>query len=80
MVVDTLRGAILPLACGLALSLVAALLLSRLLGSLLYEITSMDPVAYALAVLVLLAAGLLASVQPAWRAAGRDPLQALRVD
>jgi predicted permease len=80
VVAEILRGVMLPLACGLASSLVAALLLSRLLESLLYEITGTDPVAYALAVLVLLGTGLLASIQPAWRAAWRDPLQALRVD
>jgi predicted permease len=80
VVAEILRGAMLPLACGLALGMIAALLLSRLLQSLLYEIAGTDPAAYALAVLVLLSAGLLASIQPAWRAAWRDPLQALRVD
>src|SRR5882672_8541879 len=41
-----LRGAMIPLASGLAVSLAAALLLSRLLASLLYEIGSNDPVTY----------------------------------
>ena len=77
---ETLRGAMLPLACGLLLSLMAALLLSRLLASLLYEITNTDPAAYGIAVLVLSGTGLLASIRPAWRAAARDPLQALRMD
>ena len=53
VVAETLRGAMLPLACGLSLSLMAALLLSRLLTSLLYEITNTDPAAYGIAVLVL---------------------------
>ena len=77
---EILRGAMLPLACGLLLSVMAALLLSRLLSSLLYEITNTDPAAYGIAVLVLLGTGLLASIRPAWRAAARDPLQALRMD
>jgi hypothetical protein len=36
-----------PLCAGLGISLVAALLLGRLLSSLLYEISSTDPIAYA---------------------------------
>lgn len=80
VVAEILRVAMLPLACGLLLSLMAALLLSRLLASLLYEITNTDPAAYGIAVLVLLGTGLLASIRPAWKAAARDPLQALRMD
>lgn len=77
---EILRDAMAPLACGLTLGLVAAFWLSRLLQSLLYEITATDPAAYAVAVVVLLGVGLVASIQPAWRAAVRDPLQALRMD
>jgi putative ABC transport system permease protein len=77
---EILRGAMVPLACGLALGLMASFLLSRLLQSLLYEITATDPVAYAVAVVILLSMGLAASIQPAWRAAVLDPLQALRMD
>ncbi|MBZ5606414.1 MAG: hypothetical protein LAO79_29335, partial [Acidobacteriia bacterium] len=80
VIVESLRGAMVPLACGLSLSLITALLLSRLLNSLLYEITNTDPIAYGTAMLVLLGTGLLASIRPAWRAAARDPLQALRTD
>jgi ABC-type antimicrobial peptide transport system permease subunit len=80
VVATILRGAMLPLAAGLAVSLAAALLLSRLLASLLYEIGSNDPVTYAVAVAVLLATGAVASARPAWRAAAGDPLQALRTE
>jgi putative ABC transport system permease protein len=73
-----LRGAMIPLAAGLAISLVAALLLSRLMTSLLYEIQSNDPVTYCGAGALLLAIGAVASVRPAWRAATGDPLDALR--
>jgi putative ABC transport system permease protein len=75
-----LRGAMIPLASGLAVSLVAALLLSRLLASLLYEIGSDDPVTYVSAGALLLGIGAVASARPAWRAATGDPLQALRIE
>jgi putative ABC transport system permease protein len=72
------RGAMIPLAAGLVVSLVAALLLSRLLTSVLYEISGTDPIAYLGAGLLLLAIGAVASARPAWRAANGDPLAALR--
>jgi ABC-type antimicrobial peptide transport system permease subunit len=73
-----LRGAMIPLSVGLAISLLAALLLSRLLTSILYEIRSNDPLTYLLAGALVLAIGAAASARPAWRAAAGDPLQALR--
>ena len=63
-----------PLLAGLAVSLVAALFLSRLLGAILYEIQGNDPVTYAGAAAVLLAVGAAASARPAWKAAAGDPL------
>ena len=73
-----LCGTMLPLACGLGASLIAARLLVRLLASLLYETSQADPATYGFAVLVLLGTGLLASIRPAWKAATRDPLDALQ--
>jgi len=75
-----LRDAVMPLAAGLAVSLVAALLLCRLLASLLYEISSADPVTYLSAGALLLAVGTIASARPAWRAATGDALEALRAE
>ena len=66
-----LRGAMIPLAIGLAVSVVAALLLSRLLTNLLYGVSSSDPVTYVSAGALLLAIGAAASARPAWRAATR---------
>jgi predicted permease len=75
-----MRDAMIPVAVGLAVSLVAAVILSRLLTSVLYEISSTDPVTYLGAGMLLLGIGAAASVLPAWRAATRDPLQTLRTE
>ena len=80
VVAEIVRSAMIPLAAGLAVSLAAALLLSRLLASLLYEISSTDPVAYLGAGVLLLVIGAIASARPAWKAATGDPLQALRTE
>jgi len=75
-----LRGAMIPLAFGVGLSVVAALLLSRLLTNLLYGVSGGDPLTYLGAGALLLAMGAAASARPAWRAATRDPLQTLRAE
>lgn len=80
VVAAVLRGVMLPLACGLGASLIAARFLVRLLASLLYETNEADPAAYGFAVLVLLGTGFVASVRPAWKAATGDPLEALRTE
>ena len=67
-----------PLAIGLAVSVVAALFLSRWMASLLYEIGAADPATYLAVAAVLLGTGAAASLGPAWRAAAGDPMQALR--
>jgi ABC-type antimicrobial peptide transport system permease subunit len=66
----TLTGA----AAGLAL----ALGIGRLLGQLLYGVSPVDPWAFALAPLALIAAALVAAWLPARRATRVDPLVALR--
>ena len=67
-----LRGAMIPLLSGLGLSIVAALLLSRVLTNLLYGISSSDPLTYFCAGALLLVIGAAASARPAWRAATQD--------
>lgn len=52
--------------------------LEPLMGSQLYGVTVTDPVTYALLTLTLLAAALLGSLVPAWRAARTDPMRTLR--
>jgi len=65
---------------GLLLGLLAAAGLSRLLGSLLYEIAPIDLATYAGAGLLLGLVALGAAYLPARRAAGVDPARALRYE
>ena len=75
-----MRGAMIPLVFGLGLSVVATLLLLRLLTNLLYGVSSSDPLTYLSAGALLLLIGAAASARPAWRAATRDPLGTLRAE
>jgi ABC-type antimicrobial peptide transport system permease subunit len=65
-------------AAGLVIGGTAALLLTRLIGKLLYEVSPRDPLTFAAACAVLLVSALGASLAPAWRAARTDPWTALR--
>lgn len=78
ILVVILSGAMIPLLSGIGLSVVTALLLSRLLTGLLYGISGSDPFSYFSAGILLLTIGTAASAHPAWRAATCDPLQTLR--
>lgn len=63
---------------GIAIGGAAALLLTRLLGDLLYKVSPRDPLAFGLALIILLAVALLACFLPARRAMRVDPVRALR--
>jgi ABC-type lipoprotein release transport system permease subunit len=63
---------------GLAIGLVAALLLTRLLEKQLYGVKSTDPQTLLSVATLWFAAALLASYLPAHRATSVDPLSALR--
>jgi putative ABC transport system permease protein len=65
-------------AAGSAVGIVAAMLLTRLLASLLYGVEATDPRALAGAVVALLLAGALAAFIPARRASRTDPAFVLR--
>jgi putative ABC transport system permease protein len=63
---------------GFALGLLGAIALSRLLGSLLFNIPPTDPLTYGGAALLLLLVALLAALIPARAAARVDPLRTIR--
>ncbi|HLH04652.1 MAG TPA: ABC transporter permease [Bryobacteraceae bacterium] len=73
-----LRRVLLLAAVGLAISVPAALIASRLARSFLFETEPNDPATLALAVVVLLSAAILAGYAPARRASRIDPVAALR--
>ncbi len=73
-----LRRVLLLAAAGLAISVPAALIASRLVKSFLFETRPNDPGTLALAGVVLLIAAILAGYAPARRASRIDPLAALR--
>jgi putative ABC transport system permease protein len=74
----TLRSALSMLLVGLAGGLAGAFALTRALKSLLYEVSTLDPAAIALACVLMTLVGLLAALIPASRAAGVDPMTVLR--
>ena len=65
-------------AAGIVIGAVAAVMLTRLMGNLLYKVNPRDPIAFGLAVVVIAVASLTACFLPAWRATRIDPVQALR--
>ena len=71
------QGAILG-SLGVALGLAGALVATRALERLLYQVTPSDPSTFAVGAVGLLAVALVASYLPARRAAGVDPVEALR--
>jgi putative ABC transport system permease protein len=75
-----LREGMRLVAAGLIIGLVIALLATRSLASLLYEIGSADPPTLAVVSLLLAAVGCLACWLPARRAAKVDPMEALRCE
>jgi len=65
---------------GLAIGLVASLALSRLLSTLLFEVSEKDPAVFAAVAFLLALVTLAACLIPARRAASVDPLVALRYE
>jgi len=75
-----LRQSATTLGIGLAVGLVSALVLARLIVNLLYGVSATTPLAFLAMALTMAFIGLLASYVPARRAATVDPLVALRCE
>lgn len=71
------RGAFLQVLLGIAVGLPVSMLLGKGLSARLYEVGSLDPVSLILAIAVMAAGAFLASLVPAFRAAGIDPVKVL---
>jgi predicted permease len=71
-----LRLASIGIACGL----IAAVALTRLMASLLFDVRPIDPLTYGAVALGLIGAAVLASALPARQAAAVDPVNALRAE
>jgi putative ABC transport system permease protein len=75
-----LRQSFTIVSIGLAAGLVAALAVTRLMSSLLYGVSAHDLSTYAIVLIVLSGAALIASYMPARRAMNVDPMVALRYE
>jgi putative ABC transport system permease protein len=75
-----LRDALLMIATGAAFGLAGAIAGTRVLGSLLFDVSPTDPLTLAAVCFVLLGVGLAAAYAPAARATRIDPAAALRSD
>jgi ABC-type antimicrobial peptide transport system permease subunit len=73
------RGLLLTIT-GMMIGVALALLLTRLLGDLLYQVSPRDPLAFAAAFVVMTLASTAACFLPAWRAMRTDPMRALRAE
>jgi predicted permease len=75
-----LRQALFLVAVGVAVGLIGALALTRVLRTLLTGISTSDPWVFALAPASMFAVAVVAALRPALRAAGVDPARALRAE
>jgi putative ABC transport system permease protein len=80
LVAMVIRQGMMLAAAGLAIGLPSAWLLSRVLSSLLFEISPRDPITFAIVAGVLGIVALLACALPAWRVTRVDPLKVLRAE
>jgi len=75
-----MRSGMLLVTIGLVIGLLGALLLTRLMTTLLFEVSPTDPITFGVVALCLIVAALLACYIPARRATKVDPLVALRYE
>jgi len=75
-----MREGSIMLFAGVALGLLLAMATAKILGGILYEVGALDPIAFTVAPLILIAGALIATWLPARRATRIDPAQALRAE
>ena len=75
-----LRDGLVPVAAGVLAGVALAFASSRMVGSMLYQVSPYDPRLTVGAVCVLLATGIIACLLPARRAATVEPMEALRTE
>jgi putative ABC transport system permease protein len=75
-----MRGGLALTAVGVAVGLALSWAIARLLSGMLYEVSALDPIVFAVAPLMLAASALLASYVPARRATRLLPVTALRTE
>jgi putative ABC transport system permease protein len=73
-----LRQNLVTVGAGLVLGLTVAVILTRLIAGLLYDVSTHDPVTYVSVAVVLLSAAVIACYVPALRATRVDPVAVLR--
>lgn len=76
IVVDTVT----LVSCGLLIGVTAALALTRLAASLLYQLEPTDPLTFGVTIAVLLSTAVAAGYIPAFRASRVDPMSVLRAN
>ena len=74
MLIDGLRPALIGLAVGIG----ASVAVTRLIRSVLYGTSPLDPTVFVLVIVTLLLSSTAACLVPAWRAARINPMHALR--
>jgi putative ABC transport system permease protein len=72
------RQGMVPVAVGLAIGLAGAFAATRIMRSLLFEVSATDPATYVVVAVLLGLVGLVASYLPSRRAAGVHPALTLR--
>jgi ABC-type antimicrobial peptide transport system permease subunit len=80
VVAMVLRQTMRPVLVGAAIGILACTAVSRILSALLFGISAVDPIAFAVAAAFFLFIALVASLMPALRATRVDPLATLRYE
>jgi len=75
---QVLRQALTLTVAGVAIGIAGGYAAGRVIGSMLFGVTALDPVTYVSVIVVMVGVALLAAWAPARRAVGVDPLTALR--